>query len=66
MVKRLLLLLLSLAAAVTKASIVLELAGVACVAVWAGLTWGAQGVFLVAGVALLAKSLEADLATEPD
>lgn len=47
-------------AAVT-APLLLEAAGVASVAAWAGIEWGAKGVFLVVGVACLAKSLEADL-----
>lgn len=60
MVKRLLQLVAALVATVFRSSVVLEIAGVAALAVWAGQTWGARAVFLVVGVALLAKSLEAD------
>lgn len=66
MVTALLTLIAGLARTVSRAPGVLELAGAACVAVWAGATWGWPAVALVAGVALLAKSFEADLSAQGD
>lgn len=62
MVTKLLGLLAALVRWFVRAPAVLEVVGVAGVATWAGMTWGAAAVFLVVGVAALAKSLEADMA----
>lgn len=58
MVATLLSLIAGLVRAVATAPSVLELAAVVCIAVWAGATFGTPAVFLVAGIALAARSVE--------
>lgn len=57
MVKRLVLLML------THAVSLLELVGVVCLAIGLGMRFGAWTVLVIAGVALLVKSFELDLAS---